>query len=78
MKHSVILVKYWSNSSKRNSKVSKRKLTSLNPPFLGCLNLYIDAYSAKGALWEDAHKTDNTWHCAERRDWYFYFDSYTT
>ena len=29
---------------------------------------------AKVALWEYAHKTDNTWRCAERRDWYFYFD----
>lgn len=45
-----ILVKYWSNSSKKNSNVSKRKLTSLNPPLLRCLNLYTDAYMPRGAL----------------------------
>lgn len=41
------LRKYWSNS-KKNSKVSKQKLTSLNPPFLRCLNLYIEPYVPRG------------------------------
>lgn len=51
MKYSMMWLRgYWSNSSKKNSKVSKRKLTSLNPPFLRCLDLYTDAYMPRGTL----------------------------